>query len=59
LRFSASILIGSVIAGRLPYTLVESARQKALVKSAGQGIGTTSRVEDYSAEPSKGKKKEL
>jgi hypothetical protein len=56
LRFSASVLIGSIIAGRLPRALAEGARQGALAESVGQGAGTTSRVGDCSAGPSKGKK---
>jgi hypothetical protein len=42
----------------LPRALVEGARQEALAEGTGQGAGTTSRVGDRGAGPSKGKKEE-
>jgi hypothetical protein len=59
LRFSASVLIGSITAGRLLCALAESARQEALAESIEQDTGTTSRVGDCGAGPSKGKKEGL
>jgi hypothetical protein len=59
LRFSTSVLTGSITAGRLPRALAESARQEALVEGVERGAGTTSRVGDCSAGPGEGKKEGL
>jgi hypothetical protein len=56
LRFGASVLTGSITAGRLPRALAEGAGRGALAESAGRGAGTTGGVEDRSAGPGEGKK---